>query len=446
MQAVVSAPDTAVDHHADRRPTAVDLVAGLLLLAAVVLHIVAMAPAYFIDGSPHESLFSQPFLAAPAAILAALWATALIVGMLGPSRIAICAAIAAGAALTEMGLRESDLGEIWSGSAKAGTGLWLMTAGWSAGALAALIAVVAARRRRTSTGSGPATPLAGTGSAPDRAEWIVDWPAPAGSEPQSAEEAEGEDGGDAIDSTRGEDLSPGASPETDSTVEVAAVSMTDSTVEVATASAMAPTTALAVTNPDPGEETVEPLAVHSGDTAVFQAIPDEDPSSRAAWTVVVAVLALVVAGAYLPAWDHYNAVNVSSGTSVSYTQGNAFDYPWQIIIGNVAVAVAMVALPVIAVRFRRRSVGAGLALASLAVLSTQFVSAVIQIDVPVDTGSSSIVSTGQLTGWYAVDVLAGFALLVAVAVWATVRVSQENSLATFPKAPEARRDSIPWVS
>jgi hypothetical protein len=180
---------------------------------------------------------------------------------------------------------------------------------------------------------------------------------------------------------------------------------------------------------------------------------DEDPHERLAWTLLVAVLAAVVAGAFLPAWDHAVAVSTSTGQSVTRSLGNAFSGPWQQVVGTVVVAVVLLAVPVVAIRLRRKAVGAGLVIGGLLVLTSQLVSAVVQVDEavpPSDFGinSSQAHSLGlslslQLTGWFTVDALAAYALFAAVMVWATLRFDHESSPGTVPIAPERRSEAMP---
>lgn len=250
---------------------------------------------------------------------------------------------------------------------------------------------------------------------------------------------------------------PGAASNgsTDSTAEVDALRPTDPTLAVPTDPTVdvpsgAPTQSIEVPSapvpsaPVPSTQ----VASRSGETMVFQAIPDEDPGSRVAWVIGVAVLALLTAGAYLPAWDRYVGYNSTSGASGSFTLGDAWNGPWQIVLGNLIVAAFLVIVLVTAIMFRNRAVGAALGLSSLLVLGTQFVSAVIQVDEPVPSSlqAANIVYTVKLTAWFAVDVLAAFVLVAVLLIWATARAVQENSPGTVARAPDFRSDSIPWVS
>jgi hypothetical protein len=361
---------------ASRRPGALDFVAALLLLATVVLHVVAMAPTYFAGTG---SLMSQPDQAALYSVLAASWALALGIGLTGPHRTPVAAAIAVGVAVTELGFRAADLGDaLRFGTGTVGSGLWLMEVAWVVGAAAAVAAVLAARSRHAPKAPALAEP-------PVPSELDIDWTVP-------------------------------PTPEVDP-------------VEAA---------------PDP--QVVMPAGSILPDT-------DEDPHERLAWTLLVAVLAAVVAGAFLPAWDHAVAVSTSTGQSVTRSLGNAFSGPWQQVVGIVVVAVVLLAVPVVAIRLRRKAVGAGLVIGGLLVLTSQLVSAVVQVDEavpPSDFGinSSQAHSLGlslslQLTGWFTVDALAAYALFAAVMVWATLRFDHESSPGTVPIAPERRSEAMP---
>jgi hypothetical protein len=361
---------------AARRPGALDFVAALLLLATVVLHVAAMAPTYFAGTG---SLMSQPDQAALYSVLAASWALALGIGLTGPHRTPVAAAIAVGVAVTELGFRAADLGDaLRFGTGTVGSGLWLMEVAWVVGAAAAVAAVLAARSRHAPKAPALAEP-------PSPSELEIDWTVPATLE------------GDPV---------------------------------------------AAATDP----QVVTPAGSILPDT-------DEDPHERLAWTLLVAVLAAVVAGAFLPAWDHAVAVSTSTGQSVTRSLGNAFSGPWQQVVGTVVVAVVLLTVPVVAIRLRRKAVGAGLVIGVLLVLTSQLVSAVVQVDEavpPSDFGinSSQAHSLGlslslQLTGWFTVDALAAYALFAAVMVWATLRFDHESSPGTVPIAPERRSEAMP---
>ena len=339
-------------HPADlRRPGVLELLAGGLLLATVILHVVAMAPTYFTGSG---SLMSQPDQAALYAVLAAAWALALVIGLTGPHRTPVAAALAAGIALTELGLRISDLADALR-YGTGGPGVWLMVAAWGVGAAGAVIAVMAARSRHAA----PVAP-----AEPEPSEWKIDW------------------------------TSPGAAPE-------------------------------------------PPRA--SG-----YSVPEHyDPHERTAWTLLAVVLAVLVAGTFLPPWDHGVAVYTATGRTVSQNLGNAFKAPWQEMLGSVLTAVALLVIPIVAIRMRNRAAGAAAAVGTLLVLSSQFVSAIVQVDDPASAfGITSAQARNlgvqlsmKLTGWFVVDAIAAYALFAAVMVWATLKHPHENSAGTAPTTP-----------
>jgi hypothetical protein len=384
MEVATSGPDATWRH-----PTRLELSAVILLAATVILHVVAMIPAYFATSGGQASLFSQADQAAAYSVLAAGWAVVLGIGLTGPSRVPICAGLATGLALTEFGFRVSDVGAIIRyGSDLAGAGLWIMVAAWVVGAAAAAVLVVAARRRsRRVPGAAPVAP--------------------------EEEQAPGL-GEDAVVTGTG--------------------LWTGGPVGAGMAHEME---AYEVGAPPPVATDELPVAAGS------------DPGlTSILWTVLLGLLGLITALCFLPAWDHYVGVT-STGSTFSFNLGNAFSGPWQVVLGNVLVALAIVAIPVAGSRLRDRGAAAAAVGGSLIVLASQFVSAVVQVDEPVtltaiparylEQGSQFGI---KLTVWFTIDVLAAFALFAAVMIWATSRVVYVNSRGTLPKAPEVRSEAI----
>jgi hypothetical protein len=368
-EAQPEAPST--DH---RRPGPLDLAAGLLLLATVGLHVVALFFTYFAGTG---SLASQTQQAALYAVLTASWALALVVGLTGPHRTPVAAGLAVGITVTELGFRVSDAGDaIRYGTGQ--TGLWLMSAAWVVGAGASVVAVLAARARHSgaSRRDAPGRP---DETAGDEVNWDIDWAAP-------------------------------------------------------------------VTNPYTGETEPAPVASPRppDEPVAADATPAEDPHERMAWTLLVVILAAIVAGAFLPPWDHGVALSVASGRAITRNLGNAFDAPWQEVLGSVLTALALLAVPIFAIRMRNRAAGAALAIGALLVLASQFVAAIVQVDDPASTFGISPAQARnlglelslRLTGWFTVDALAAYALFATVMVWATLRhPDQENSAGTPPSTP-----------
>jgi len=334
----------ATPHEADpaahRRPTPIELASIGLMVCAVALNVVAMTQTYF-TGQP--DLVSQPDQAVLYSILAGGWALAVLICLLGPSRFAVGAALAVGIAATELGFRVSDLGGAFKvGLSQIGPGLWLMTAGWVAGAAGAAIAASSARAR----------------------------------------------------------LRRGDAP---------------------------------------------PPAVLEGRY-----------ERTSGWILAVVALGLAVGGFFLPPWDHYQLTATVTGVAKSINLGNGLSGPWEIVLGNIVVVIALAVSPVVAVLLRHRPAGAALVCGSLLVLAAQMAAAVVQVDQAVspDTvgiGSSTAQRLGlvvnlSLTTWFALDALSALVLFTAIMYWATARVVQANSSGSAGSAPDARSSATAWPS
>jgi hypothetical protein len=466
-----------------RRPAWLDLWAAGLLLATVVLHVVAMFPRYFGGSLAQGSLWSQPDQAALYAVLAAGWALALGLVLAGPARMRLGAAVAVGLAITEVGFRVADLGQaLHAGVGQSSTGMWLMTASWVTGAAGATVATLAVLRRARLDADGPepgpAASPGGTASA-DPAGWsplVTSWDGPL--DPASAGPT-----GSISPPDPGSAASWGPKPEPDPGW--AAQWGPESAADTGPPASWAPEPGPArpatppPLPPDPGPPNpwvavpvdptgpipVEPTAALPVD--VTTAVGVDGPSARpidstpevptapsgaygAGPTALVAVLALITAGAFLPAWDRYVGQVSTTGRSITFSLGNAFSGPWPLILGNVLVALALVSVPIAVTRLRDRAVAASAVAGSLLVLAAQFTTAIVQVNQPVSPTVVGLTPAQaaqlglqlhlSLTGWFTVDVLAAYALFVAVMVIGYLRpvAVQENSAGTWASAPEAR--------
>jgi hypothetical protein len=95
-------------------------------------------------------------------------------------------------------------------------------------------------------------------------------------------------------------------------------------------------------------------------------------------TVVMLVLAgLGVAVAFAPAWDSFT-LRTAAGQSQSLTAGNAFSNPGLVIVGDVAVMVALAAVVVVAALWRPVRHGAVLLAGAFIPMAAQAVSALVQ--------------------------------------------------------------------
>ncbi len=419
------------------RPSRLELLAGGLLAATVVLHVVAMFPTYF---TSQGSLASQTDQAALYAVLAASWALALAIGISGPDRTKGAAALAVGVAATELGFRLSDVGDaVKYGTQTAGAGLWLMSAAWVVGALAAAVCVAAVLQRHR--------PASTEASGESNRDLQV-----AGGVASTDTDREQDLAGQASSFEAGDnpyyDLggSPGGAVAwsddsglpADLPVDTASVPVVD-TASVAAAG---------VSKPKRRRTLRSPVAESP-----------EDAHERNLWTVLVFVLAAITAAAFLPAWDRGTATSSITGQSVVRSLGNAFSGPWQQVVGTVVAAVALLIVPVVAIRLRDKGVGAALAAGAILVLSTQLVAAVVQVNLPVppaDFGLSQaqasqlgLVLSVRLTGWFVVDAIAAYLLFAAVIVRATLRDVPQEALANHtapgqsPWPPDASPQN-PW--
>ncbi len=205
----------------------------------------------------------------------------------------------------------------------------------------------------------------------------------------------------------------------------------------------------------PAPEVVDPASEPS---APAPGTGEQRPARHGAGpTLLVAALAVITAGAFLPAWDHYVGISTTTGRSITFNLGNAFQGPWQVVLGTVCAALALAAVPIVAIRLRARAVGAAAVAGSLIVLAGQFAAAVVQVDqvVPASVAGLSPSQANQLglqlhlelTGWFTFDLIAAFCLFVAAMVLGHAREidPQAISAATRPIAPDARRAAtLPW--
>ena len=156
--------------------------------------------------------------------------------------------------------------------------------------------------------------------------------------------------------------------------------------------------------------------------------PPKSGFNRWGAAAAIGVLSAATAGLFLPSWDHYTGISSVSGRVVSFNLGNAFAEPWQIVVGNVLSALAIVLVPILAatVMWKDRRAAVAATGGVLGMLGAQFLSAVVQVDeaVPPSIAGLSAPQARQLgltlslklTGWFALDAILALALLVTVVV------------------------------
>jgi hypothetical protein len=173
-----------------------------------------------------------------------------------------------------------------------------------------------------------------------------------------------------------------------------------------------------------------------GSVAQLGTVQVRIPPERQPRSVLMVLVAVLAAVAFLPSWDRFTAFASRTGASVSFTQGNAFHNPAGIMAGDVVAALAAVALPVIAAFWAPLEVGAWAIAGVFAALGSEVLSAAVQVRVgvtpallqeltrgigltPAQADALGVHFSMSLTGWWTADAAATVAL-GALALWAAV--------------------------
>ena len=104
---------------------------------------------------------------------------------------------------------------------------------------------------------------------------------------------------------------------------------------------------------------------------------------------VAALAAVGTAITFAPSWDSYT-LRAASGATQSLTAGNAFANPVPVIIGDVAVMVALVAVVIVAGLWRPVRLGAVLLAGAAIPMAAQAISALVQVSEPVSASNFGI--------------------------------------------------------
>jgi hypothetical protein len=140
---------------------------------------------------------------------------------------------------------------------------------------------------------------------------------------------------------------------------------------------------------------------------------NEPPHPRAVAQTFVALLAVA---AFLPSWDSYHLVN-PAGQTATITLGNAFSQPGGIMAGELLSALAIGVLCILGAFWAPLAVGAWLTAGVVIALTSQLVSAVVQVHQAVTVPAAGDRASLALTGFWAADVAATVAL-AGLALWA----------------------------
>jgi hypothetical protein len=128
------------------------------------------------------------------------------------------------------------------------------------------------------------------------------------------------------------------------------------------------------------------LACAAGSVLAFRLRPAGAPmgapakphGDEAGPVVMLMLAALGAAVAFAPSWDSY-VLRAASGSSESITAGNAFANPAPVIVGDVAVMVALAAVVVMAALWRPIRYGAALLAGAIIPMVAQVISALIAV-------------------------------------------------------------------
>jgi len=103
------------------------------------------------------------------------------------------------------------------------------------------------------------------------------------------------------------------------------------------------------------------------------------PSANDVVPMVTIILAAIGAAiAFAPSWDSF-VLRTAAGASQTVTLGNAFANPAPVIIGDVAVMVALVAVAVVGAFWRPIRLGSALVAGAIIPMAAQAVSAIVQL-------------------------------------------------------------------
>ena len=331
------------------------LLAAGLLAAGIICGLAGLFPAY-LAGS---SLTSQASQVIPHVFYLAGWIASLVLILLGGARLRVGVLLSLGLSVVTFGFFFSDAGEVIAdGSHIMGAGLALSLIGWLACAAGSVVALpLGAGSFRRSVAQLRST-FAPAPAAPAPA------PAPATQFPPAAEVTPAEAAPSPSDAPEAPEVPSAAAPEAETEVPPHGglwTSPVPATPPYAPNAAYAPNTAYGAYQPARSSRWSNPVA------------------RRAILTVSAAVLAAIGAAiTFAPSWDSYT-LRTAGGTVHTLTAGNAFSNPAAVIVGDVAVMVALVLVAAIAALWRPARLGAVLLAGALIPMVAQAISALAQL-------------------------------------------------------------------
>jgi hypothetical protein len=169
----------------------------------------------------------------------------------------------------------------------------------------------------------------------------------------------------------------------------------------------------------------------------------------------VAMLMLAALGAaiaFAPSWDSY-LLRTATGASQSVTLGNAFANPAAVIVGDVAVMVALVAVVAGAALWRPIRFGAALLAGAIIPMAAQAISAFIQVGEPTSPAlfgfSSAQAAAAGLTisnGLTAVFWIYCAFVVAMIASCAWMLMTPHAAVPGRPVPPQPPQAAAPWPS
>jgi hypothetical protein len=165
-------------------------------------------------------------------------------------------------------------------------------------------------------------------------------------------------------------------------------------------------------------------------------------------TLIAAAIGAAIT--FAPSWDRY--VLATPTASQTITEGNAFSNPGPVIVGDVAVMIAIVAVLVAAALWRPARLGWALAAGAILPLIAQLISALIQITesgltqlgiTPAQASAASLKVTPSLTAWFWAY-CAFVIVLILLCGWLAARPDRPVAVATQGGAPLYTGPAAGW--
>jgi hypothetical protein len=352
------------------------LLAAGLLAAGIICGLAGLFPSY-LAGS---SLTSQASQVIPHVFYLAGWIASLVLILLGGARLRVGVLLSLGLSVVTFGFFFSDAGEVIAGGSHLmGAGLALSLIGWlacAAGSVVALPLGAGSFRRsvtelRSTFAHAPGTP-APASPAPQAT------PAPVAQFSPSAEMQSTEAAPSPSDAPEAPEVPTAATSEAERESEEETTAPAAETAGPAAQTEVPPHGGL-WTSPVPATPPYAPNTAYGAYQPARSSRWSNPVARRAILAVSLAVLAAIgTAITFAPSWDSYT-LRTAGGTVHTLTAGNAFSNPAAVIVGDVAVMVALVLVAAVAALWRPARLGAVLLAGALIPMVAQAISALAQL-------------------------------------------------------------------